>query len=157
MANLFKENLPLAIQTRKNFLAILDCSSIAELNAIPIGFNNNVIWNIAHIVATMDVLYYTLNGLTPKLDPSFIDSYRKGTKPSEMVDQAMVDNLKLDLTNQLDRIEKDIKDGIFPKNPPKPYATSYNFELKSLDDIILFNQVHEALHMGIVMNLRKFI
>lgn len=157
MANLFQENFPLALQTRKNFLVILECSSIAELNAIPIGFNNNVIWNIAHIVATMDILYYSLNGLTPKLDSSFIESYRKGTKPAEMVDQAMVDTLKLNLISQLERIEIDVKEGIFPQNLPKAYTTSYNFELKTFDDIILFNQVHEALHMGIVMSLRKFV
>lgn len=157
MANLFQENLPLALQTRKNFLAILECSSIPELNAIPIGFNNNVIWNISHIVATMDILYYTLNGLTPKLDSRFIDSYRKGTKPAEMVDEAMVDTLKLNLISQLERIEIDVKEGIFPQNLPKAYTTSYNFELKTLDDIIRFNQVHEALHMGIVMSLRKFV
>lgn len=157
MANLFQENLPLTLQTRKNFLAILESSSIPELNAIPIGFNNNVIWNIAHIVATMDILYYSLNELTPKLNSSFIDNYRKGTKPAEMVDQAMVVTLKLDLINQLERIEVDIKEGIFPQNLPKAYTTSYNFELKTLDDIIRFNQVHEALHMGIVMSLRKFV
>ena len=157
MANLFQENLALSLQTRKNFLAILECSSIAELNAIPIGFNNNVIWNIAHIVATMDILYYSLNGLTPRLDSSFIDSYRKGTKPAEMVDQTMVDTLKLELINQLERIEIDLKEGIFPQNLPKAYTTSYNFELKTLNDIIRFNQVHEALHIGIVMCLRKFV
>jgi hypothetical protein len=157
MANLFQENLPLALQTRKNYLAILESSSIAELNAIPIGFNNNVIWNIAHIVATMDILYYSLNGLTPKLDSNFIESYRKGTKPAEMVDEAMVDALKLNLVSQLDRIETDVKEGIFPENLPKPYTTSYHFELKTLADIIRFNQVHEALHMGIVMSLRKFV
>lgn len=157
MANLFQENLPLTLQTRNNFLAILVSSSIAELNAIPIGFNNNVIWNIAHIVATTDILYYSLNGLTPKLDSSFIDSYRKGTKPTEMADQVMVDSLKLNLLSQIERIENDINDGTFPSNLPKAYTTSYNFELKTFEDIIRFNQVHEALHMGIVMSLRKFV
>ena len=157
MTNFFQENLPLAFQTRKNYLAILDSSSLAELNAIPIGFNNNVFWNIAHIVATMDILFYSLNGLTPKLDSSFIENYRKGTKPKEMVDKAMVDTLKLDLISQLERIEKDVNEGIFPQYLPKAYKTSYNLELKTLDDIIRFNQVHEALHMGIVMSLRKFV
>ena len=157
MANFFQNNLPLALQTRKNYLAILESSSPAELNAIPIGFNNNVFWNIAHIVATMDILFYSLNGLTPKLDSSFIENYRKGTKPKEMVDKAMVDTLKLDLISQLERIEKDVNEGIFPQYLPKAYKTSYNLELKTLDDIIRFNQVHEALHMGIVMSLRKFV
>ncbi|MFN5849289.1 MAG: DinB family protein [Chitinophagales bacterium] len=157
MANLFKENLTLALQTRRNFQSILESSSIAELNAIPIGFNNNVVWNIGHIVATMDIIFYTLNGLIPKLYSSFIESYRKGTKPAEMFNQAMVDTLNLNLISQLERIEIDVKEGIFPQNLPKAYTTSYNFELKTLDDIIRFNQVHEALHMGIVMSLRKFV
>ena len=157
MTNFFQENLPLAFQTRKNYLAILDSSSLAELNAIPIGFNNNVFWNIAHIVATMDILFYSLNGLTPKLDSSFIENYRKGTKPKEMADKAMVNTLKLDLISQLERIEKDVNERIFPENLPKAYKTSYNLELKTLDDVIRFNQVHEALHMGIIISLRKFV
>lgn len=157
MVNIFQDSLPLALQTRKNFLAILESSSIAELNAIPIGFNNNVIWNIAHIVATMDILYYSLNGLTPKLDANFIDQYRKGTKPSSMVDEAMINELKRNLIAQLECIAMDVQSGIFSENLPKPYTTSYHFELKTFEDIVHFNQVHEALHMGMVMSLRKFV
>ncbi len=80
MASFFHESLALTIQTRKNYLSILEDINVRELNTIPIGFNNNIVWNIAHIVATADILFYSLNGLTPKLETSFIDSYRKGTK-----------------------------------------------------------------------------
>jgi len=150
-------NWSLLTQTRRNYLAVLEELSINELNTIPINFNNNIIWNIAHIVATMDILFYKLNGLEIHLDSEFIDTYRKGTTPQTRVNAFMVEDLKRNLLSQLDWIKKDLDAGVFPSMIAKPYTTSYNFELKTVEDVFNFNQTHEALHMGLVMSLRKFI
>jgi hypothetical protein len=150
-------NWNLLLQTRKNYLAVLEELSINEVNTIPIGFNNNMIWNIAHIIATMDILFYKLNGLETHLDSEFIEAYRKGTAPQAFVNADMVKSIKRNLLNQLEWIKKDMEAGVFPSQLAKSYTTSYNFELATLEDIFNFNQVHEALHMGIVMSLRKFV
>lgn len=157
MANLFYTLRPLSIQTRTNFLSLLDTLSLNELNTIPIGFNNNIVWNIAHAVATMDILYYSLSGLSPVLDNEFLTDYRKGSSPKTMVGSDFVDSLKIEILAQLDRIEADTAKGIFPEMLPKPYTTSFHYELKSFDDIVQFNLVHESLHLGMVMSLKKFV
>jgi hypothetical protein len=150
-------NWTLLLQTRNNYLAVLEDLSINEVNTIPIGFNNNIVWNIAHIVATMDILFYKLNGLEPHLDAEFIDAYRKGTSPQSFVKAETIEGVKRNLLAQPEWIKKDIEAGVFPSQLAKPYITSYNFELATIDDIFNFNNVHEALHMGMVMSLRKFI
>jgi hypothetical protein len=150
-------NWSLLLQTRKNYLAVIEEFSINEVNAIPIGFNNNMIWNIGHIVATVDILFYKLNGLEPHLDAEFIEAYRKGAAPQSFVKAEVIDEIKKSLLAQPEWIKKDLKAGVFPTQLAKPYATSYNFELATLEDIFNFNQVHEAIHMGIVMSLRKFV
>lgn len=157
MASTWKDSLPLAQQTRANYTQILREHSLAELNAIPIGFNNNIIWNIAHIVATTDILFYSLQGLSAKLDPTFIDQFRKGSKPSKFIEQTEVEDIQHMLNTQYDWLEKDVIDGHLSNTLAKPYLTSYGFELCTLNDIIRFNQVHEALHFGVIMSLRKFI
>lgn len=150
-------NWNLLLQTRKNYLAVLEELSINEVNTIPIGFNNNMIWNIAHIIATMDILFYKLNGLETHLDSEFIEAYRKGTAPQAFVNTDMVESIKRNLLDQLEWIKKDMEAGVFPAKLAKSYTTSYNFELATLEDIFNFNQTHEALHMGMVMSLRKFV
>lgn len=150
-------NWSLLLQTRKNYLAVLEELSINEVNTIPIGFNNNIIWNIGHIVATMDVLFYKLNGLEPHLNTEFIEAYRKGTAPQSFVKAEVIDEVKQNLLAQPEWIKKDLKAGVFPAQLANPYTTSHNFELATLEDIFNFNQAHEALHMGIVMSLRKFV
>jgi len=157
MHSSFQLARPLALQSRKNFLKFLASLSINELNTIPIGFNNNIFWNIAHVVATMDILFYKLNSLNPRLDAEFIDAFKKGTQPDSMMREERVEDLKQKLMDQLDWIGEDIENGIIPNEVPKPYMTSFNFELTNLEDVIRFNQIHEGLHWGIVMSLRKFV
>lgn len=144
-------------QSRENYITMLDSFKLDQLNTIPIGFNNNLVWNIAHIVATLDILAYRLNDLDPKLDIEFIEEFKKGTLPTRVVNAEFIEGLKAKLRTQLDWIEQDYNDGKFPKSMPKPYMTSYNFELNSIEDILQFNLVHENLHMGICFSLRKFI
>ncbi len=38
--------------TRKHLLSFINDLSTEELNEIPQGFNNNIIWNLAHLTAT---------------------------------------------------------------------------------------------------------
>ena len=37
------------------------------------------------------------------------------------------------------------------------YPTSYNFTLNSVEDAIQFNNVHEGLHFGYIMAIKKAI
>jgi hypothetical protein len=37
------------------------------------------------------------------------------------------------------------------------YNTSTGFNLKSTQEALEFNNYHEALHLGFMMNIRKFI
>ena len=81
-------------KTRINFLQLLDGLTIEQLNTIPTGFNNNLIWNFAHLLATQQVIFYGLANLTPNVDEQFIKSYRRFTKPEAFVSEAEFDTIK---------------------------------------------------------------
>ena len=49
-------NLAITLQNRKACKKILDSLSIDQINQIPTGFNNNILWNCAHILAVQQML-----------------------------------------------------------------------------------------------------
>lgn len=140
---------------REILLKILDNHSLEQLNKIPAGFGNNLIWNIAHCVSTQQVLVYKLSGLPMMVSEEFINKYKKGTKPEGDVSQAEVDEIRTLLSTTLEQVQKDFANGIFQNY--MEYTTSMGFTLKNIDGALDFNNYHEGIHTGIVMSIRKFV
>ena len=53
--------------------------SLDDLNKIPEGFSNNIIWNIAHVVVTQQLLVYKLSGLPMHVSEEMVAKYRNKT------------------------------------------------------------------------------
>ena len=88
--------------SRKMIAPFLENYTLEQLNTIPDGFSNNLIWNIAHIVVTQQLLVYKLSGLPANVSDEMIEKYRKGTKPEHIVTQAEVDEIKALLFKTID-------------------------------------------------------
>ena len=142
-------------QTRSNILKAIQDFSIEQLNTIPEGFNNNLIWNFGHVVATQQLLCYALSGLPMHMDKGLVDKYRKGSKPIDFVDEAEYELLKSLAFSLIEQTKADYANGIFESY--KPYTTSFNVTLSSVEEAITFNNVHEGLHFGSVLALRKLV
>ncbi|WP_337967684.1 DinB family protein [uncultured Flavobacterium sp.] len=140
---------------REVLLKVLDNHSLEQLNKIPVGFSNNLIWNIAHCVASQQVLIYKLSGLPMLVSEEFVAKYRKGTKPEGDVSQAEVDEIRELLSSTLDQVQKDFANNIFVSYTE--YLTSMGFTLKNIDGALSFNNYHEGIHTGIIMSIRKFV
>lgn len=141
--------------SRQNYLVYLNNYSIEALNEIPKGFNNNIIWNIGHIVAVFDALCYSLTGNKNIAQSEFIDKYKKGTKPDFLYtedDKVEISNL---LISQIDQFEKDLNDNKFQNYTE--YKTSFGNSLSSIEDALNFNLIHEGIHYGYLMNLTRNI
>ena len=65
--------------------------SLEQLNKVPAGFNNNLIWNIGHIVVTQQLLVYKLAGLPMMVSDELVERYKKGTKTEHQATQEEVD------------------------------------------------------------------
>jgi len=141
--------------SRKIVSQFLENHSLEQLNKIPDGFKNNLIWNIGHIVVVQQVLVYKLSGLPMMISDELVQKYMKGTKPEHNVTQAEVDEIKSLLLKTIDQTEEGFSNKIF-KNYQE-YPTSTGFTIKSAEEAMVFNNFHEGLHIGIMMGLRKFI
>lgn len=142
--------------TRNNILKDIEGLSLAQWNAIPTGFNNNIVWNVAHLIATQQLLVYGLSATSFVVAQDLIDTYRKGTKPEQPATQNQVNEYKKLLQTTIDRTEQDYDNGIFGTQF-KTYTTSYNITLTTLENAIQFNNVHEGVHYGIIRALGRAV
>ncbi len=150
-----KNLLDLTLQTRKGFYYILKNTPREELLKIPKGYNNNIWWNIAHIVSTQQALVYGLSGLQIEISQELKDKFKKGTVPDGTATDAEIEQVKGLLFSTIEKTIKDFENGLF-KNF-KEYPTSAGITLKNLEDAISFNLFHEGLHLGSVFALQKAV
>lgn len=141
--------------TRNNFLKILNSLSIEQLNHIPKGYKNNIFWNIAHVVVTQQLLVYKLSGLKMYLSDPYINEFKKGAGPTKIYTEDDVQFLKKTLIDLVDVLANDLEKNIFEHYDE--YPTSYGVVLNSVTDAIAFNNIHEGLHLGYVMAMKKSI
>lgn len=143
-------------RTSRNLLSqMLAGYRLEQLNKIPEGYNNNLIWNIAHVVVVQQMLVYKLSGLPMMISNEMVKKYKKGTKPEHIATQAEVDEIQSLLAETINQTETDLENNLFINY--QEYPTSAGIVLKSASDAIAFNNFHEGLHIGIIMSIRKFI
>lgn len=145
--------LNITTASRAIYVKYLNEISLENLSTIPPGFNNNIWWNVAHVAVTQQLLVYSLSGLTPNLPETFIKAYRKGTVPGQAPTAQEVAVLKAALTDLIKTTGEDLSKGTF-KNY-NPYLTSVGVTLNSVKDAIAFNLVHEGLHIGAIIALKR--
>ena len=133
-------------QVRKNLLDILQNTSHEDLLLIPDGFNNNLYWNIAHTVATQQLLHYYLSGNPFRIDKYWIETYKKGTLPNLDVQKSEVEDLEFLLTETSKILMKDYDSDFF--SDYTPYTTSFGLDLKSIQDAIIFNNMSQQSGSG---------
>ena len=139
---------------RKTTLKVLSGLSMGALNTIPPGFNNNLVWNFAHVVVSQQTLCYLNAGLKPVVDDALIEKFRKGTKPGKFVDKAEFDSLKKISEDALIQFDRDLENNLF--KDIKPFTlSSYGIEIKSTEDVLKALLHHEGLHLGYCMALKR--
>lgn len=141
--------------TRNNFLSLIENLSIEEINKIPDGFNNNVIWNFGHLIVSQQILCYKLSNIPLKIDDSYVAKYSKGTKPQSFLNELELEFLKELSLKLINDLEKDLENDIFKDFTP--YKTSFGVELESVNDVVKYLSMHEGLHLGYAMALKRFL
>ena len=150
-----QKHFDILIKTRQLLLKITEHLSIDQLNKIPQGFKNNIAWNIAHLAVTQQLLCYKLSGLKCLVADEMIADFQKGTAPDQPISKEEFEAIKTQFLQSPLQLEEDYNKGIF-KNYSE-YKTSVNITLNSVEDAIMFNTYHEGIHLGIILQLMKFV
>lgn len=140
---------------RRLYSKLLENYSLEQLNKIPEGFSNNLVWNLGHIIVAQQGLVYRLSGLPTYVSDEMTNTYKNGSKPTGTTTQVELDELKELLFSLIEKTKEDYATGKFVTY--EEYTTGTGFHLASTKEAIEFNNYHEALHFGFMMNIRKFI
>ncbi|WP_235853990.1 DinB family protein [Mucilaginibacter terrenus] len=142
-------------QPRLKIIETLSTFTIEQLNTIPAGFSNNIIWNLGHMVAAQQGVCYKRAGLPLWIDEPFFNTYKPESKPERFYAEEDLEKIKGLLLTSLHQLERDYKNGIFTNYPA--WITRYGVEIASIDDAVAFLPFHEGLHIGYIMAIRKLV
>lgn len=145
-----------SIQIRVNFKKLLESLPEEQLYVIPKGFKNNIMWHFAHTVVTQQILIYKLAGLPMIVSEDLINKYRKGTDGDPTFLPGFKDEIILTSYSTLEKFQTDILTPEIFQNF-QTYPTSFGIELNSYEQAIRFNNIHESLHLGYAMAMRKLL
>jgi hypothetical protein len=145
----------ITLRNRNILENFLNNFNLDQLNKIPVGFKNNIFWNIAHVVATQQLLVYKLSKLEMLLPEEWVNEFKKETKPERNYSHEDLDYLKDVLYSTISQTEKDYNENNFKEFIN--YETTNKFLLNCVEDSIQFNNFHEGMHLGIIMQMKKFV
>ena len=138
-------------------LALNEISNLTteQLNKIPQGFNNNIAWNLGHMIAAQQGICYKRSGLDTIIGEDFFHTYKPGTKPEKFIDAEEIAFIKEQLFISLEQLEADLDKGIFINYTTA--MTRYGIELHNIDEAVTFLPFHEGFHIGYVMALKRLV
>jgi hypothetical protein len=138
--------------TRGNFLTNIETITPEQANIQPEGFNNNIHWNIGHVLTVTEQFMMGFPKKSNHLPANYIELFGNGTRPSEWNgDVPSVDVLVEQLKAQLGRI-KEVPASMLEEKLKKPFLGLETFG--ELANMALF---HEAYHLGQIHGMKKLV
>lgn len=141
--------------TRALISRTIEGLSLEQLIHIPEGYNNNIAWNFGHVLVTQKLLTYGLSKENMGLSDDILAVFRKGAKPEFKFDIDTIKYFKENYSTSVDLLKEDYENHLFDNF--SPYQTSYGPTLQNIEEAIVFNNTHEALHLGYIMAMKKLV
>jgi hypothetical protein len=142
-------------KTRSYVLQLVNGLTAEQLNEVPAGFNNNIIWNLGHLIASQQGICYLRAGLKAWVSEKVYGDYKPGTKPSSFINNSEIEELKNLLLTSLDPLETDYGNNLFQNYPT--WTTRYDVTITTIDEALQFLLFHEGLHTGYIMALKRVV
>ncbi|MFA6277805.1 MAG: DinB family protein [Pedobacter sp.] len=151
------KNIEITKAARNKLLSFLSDLTTDELNYIPTGFNNNLAWQMGHLVVSQQLLCYRLSGNELVIEPELIDLYKNGSKPERYISAAEIEQMKGYLLSTIDQLAIDLEQNKFDNYTPYTISTFPGLTLTNIDDAIAFIACHDGLHYGCCLGLKKLV
>ena len=134
--------------------ALAGLSEEAYFN-MPQSFDNNIAWNLGHIIVTQQALHYRLSGQPTLTNKEDVAMFKTGSSPAEWTSRPDIERLLGLLVETGPKLQDDYAAGLFTTF--RPYTTFTGIALRTIEDALAFNNFHEGLHLGTILALRNFV
>lgn len=143
------------IKTRQKLIAGIDDLSTEQLNYIPQGFKNNIIWHLGHLIAAQQGLCYLRANVPMRVSTQMREAYAPGTKPERFIGDQEIAEIKELLISTLHQLQADADDDYFAGYTP--WVNRYYIELNNVNDVLCYLPFHDALHTDRIAVYQKLI
>ena len=155
LLRVMKEQIEYIARSRNNLLEQLRELSVEELNSIPPGYNNNIIWNLGHLIAAQQGICYMRSTLPTYIEDSLFSAYKPGSRPERNIDQQEIDSIRELFVSTVRQLNEDYDNKIF--NGYKPWTTRNGFEIRNIEEAISFVLFHEGHHGGVISSFKRLV
>lgn len=132
--------------------------SAEQMNAIPKGYNNNIIWNIIHSMSAQQGICYRRLGQSPIIPDKYITPFLTNTKPDRIFDIKEIEAVKKMFIATIDKLQEDHSKKIFHNNTGTLNIYKvYEIEMHDIDDALDILLYHEGYHVGQILRLKKLV
>lgn len=137
---------------RSELLGLLSDVTDEEAEIIPKGFNNNIRWNLGHVILDQYVWIQVLTKDDPPISMDFNQWFGYGTTPSHFTDETpSLSKLILYLREQPRIIEEKYRGRMEEEFP------STDMGMHTIEQVLVRTIFHEGLHMGAIKGIKNQI
>ena len=149
--------LPLAFKTfritRHHMLCELEGLSHEEMLVVPEGREDNVLWNVGHLLCSISRLCYVFSGHPLPIPERYLELFGKGTSARNWTEDPDPAEVLERFTALPAQIEADYLAGRFKDYTPLQITPGDT--IASVEEAVAFHCFHEGLHIGMIIALKE--
>jgi hypothetical protein len=143
---------------REFLLAEITGLTAPQLNIIPDGYNNNIIWNLIHLICAQQSICYGRAGQAVTVNEKYIAPYTTTTKPTAFIGEQEIEEVKKIFISSIDQLQTDFDKRIFDNySASENILRIYGVQLNTIDDALEFILYHEGFHGGYITSLKRLV
>ena len=143
------------IKTRQKLIAGIEDLNADQLNHIPQGFKNNIIWHLGHLISAQQGLCYLRANVPMRVATPIREEYAPGTKPERFIGNEEIAEIKELLISTLHQLQADVDNNYFAGYTP--WVNRHDIELNTVNDVLCYLPFHDGLHADRITVYKKLI
>jgi hypothetical protein len=145
-----EEYLTTLILNRKELLKVIAQLNIDQLNLVPSGNSNNIVWNLGHLLIVSENLLYKHSPLERPAHEFDLSQFARNTRPEQFVSKDDVLLIKKDLLETADNFME-------IHNSSRLKEIDIEIEKIISEDELRFILFHENIHYQTIMKFMYLV
>lgn len=141
-------------RTRKSILGYTAELTPEQRSLVPNGFNNNIHWQLGHVIVIADAIVLGFAGHTSQIPAEYRTFFGPGTKPADWTTEAPAWEELLDVFAKQTQSLRET----FAGQTNEPVANKENFaKAETVGNLLELNTMHESSHSGMINAMSRLV